>query len=198
MPDDSHKDNPKTIWQDQPMEAPTMTLEVIHEKAREYRSKKRRALVGSIVTVLLIVAISVFGIQHGSGGGVRMLFALAIVWALAGQSFLHRGKWQPGLPDDATFRTGLDFYRRELEQQQDLVRRILQWSLGPVILSVFSLILVLVEMATGRGLPISRVLPFTILFIVWLISFFVLRSRDQKKLRREFDELRNVETASQR
>lgn len=198
MPDDSPKNDPQTIWQDQPMEAPTMTLEGIREKAREYRSKKRRALLGSIVTVLLIVAISIFGIQHGSGAGVRMLFALAIFWALAGQSFLHRRKWQPGLPDDANLSTGLEFYRRELEQQQDLVRRILQWSLGPVILSVLSLIVVLVKMATGRGLPISRVLPFTILFIVWLISFFVLRSRDQKKLRREIDELRNVETASRR
>lgn len=198
MPDDLPNDAPQTIWQNQPTETPTMTLEMIRQKAREYRSKTRRALFGSIASLLIIVAISVFGILHGSGTGIRMLFALAIFWALAGQRFLQHGMRQPGLPVDATLSTGLEFYRRELARQQDLIRRILQWSIGPVILSIVSLIVVLVEMARGRSLPMTAVLPFTTLFVIWTIMFFVLRSRDQKKLLREIDQLRDVETASRK
>ena len=127
---------------------------------------------------------------------IRLLFTLAILWALAGQAFLQRGMWQPGMPADATLSTGLDFYRRELLQQQDLVRRILQWSFGPVLLSVLSLIVVLLKTAMGHSLPINSVLPFTSLFVIWLIALFMLRSRDQKKLLQEIDQLRNVESTS--
>jgi hypothetical protein len=198
MPDDSPNDTPQRIWQNQPMEAPTMTLEMIRQRARQHRSKTRRELLASIAVVLIVVGSSVFGILHGSGGGVRMVFALAILWALAGQSFLHRGMWQPGLPVDGTLSTGLEFYRRELEQQQDLIRRILRWTFGPVILSVGTLILVLIEMARGWSKPVSAIMPFTTLFVIWIILFFVLRSRNRRRLQREIEQLRNVETTSQK
>jgi Na+/melibiose symporter-like transporter len=198
MPDDSPNDTLQKIWQNQPMEAPTMTLEMIRGKAREYRSRTRRELFASIAVVLIVVATSVFGILHGPGGGVRLLFSLAIFWVLAGQIFLHRGMWQPGLPVDATLSTGLEFYRRELEQQQDLIRRILRWTFGPVILSVGTLIVVLIEMARGWSKPISAIMPFTTLFVIWIILFFMLRSRNRRKIQREIEQLRNVETASQK
>jgi hypothetical protein len=198
MPDDAPNDTPQKVWQNQPMEAHPMTLEMIRQKAREYRAKARRELAASVAIVLIVVAVSVFGIIHGSGAGTRMIFALAILWVLAGQAFLHRGMWQPGLPVDATLSAGLDFYRRELEQQQDLVRRILRWTFGPVILSVGSLIVVLIEMARGWSKPISAIMPFATLFVIWIILFFVLRSRNRKKLQREIEQLRSVEGASRK
>lgn len=198
MPDDHPNENAKTVWQNQPTEAPIMTLETIRQKVSESRSKTRRALFGSVATVLIVVAISVFGMQHGSSTGIRILFAIAIAWVLAGQSLLHRGMWLASLPADATLSTGLEFYRREVERQQEVVRRVLQWSFGPVILSIGTLIVVLVEMAKGQSLPIRAVMPFAMLFGIWIVAFFVLRSREQRKLRLEIDALSDEEKTIQR
>ena len=200
MPDNSPDDSLKTIWQDQPTEAPTMTLETIRLKAKQYRTKTRRALFGSISTVVIVVALSVFGILHTSNAGSRLVFAVAIAWALAGQSFLHRGMWSASLPVDATFSTGLEFYRREVERQQDLVRRILEWSFGPVVLSICTLIVTFFEMTSGGSLRMRAISigPFTILFIIWIILFFVFQSRGQRKIRRELDELSDIDKVSHR
>ena len=198
MPDNSPNDNLKTAWQNQPMEASKMTLETILQKAGESRSKTRRELFGSIAMALIVVAISVFGILHGSNAGIRVVFVLAIVWALTGQILLHRGMWSESLPDEATVSTGLEFYRRQIERQQDLVSRVLEWSFGPVILSIGTLVVMLVEIARGRSLRISAVAPFATLVVIWIIAFFVLRSRDQRKLRLEIDELSHIEKAGRR
>lgn len=191
MPDDFSNESPKKIWQDQPKEALPMTLEMIRQRASEARSKTHRELYGSIATVLIVIGISVFGIQHASHAAVRVAFVFAIVWALAGQGLLHWGMWSASQPADATLKTGLEFYRRELQRQQDVIGRILRWSFGPVILSIGILILVLVEMATGRSLPIRSVAPFASLIVIWLIAFFVRRSRGQRKLQREIDVLKD-------
>jgi mannitol-specific phosphotransferase system IIBC component len=75
-------------------------------------------------------------------------------------------------------------------------RRILEWSFGPVILSVGTFVVVLVGIARGKSLSMIAVLPFGTLFVSWIVAFFVLRSRDQRKLLREIGQLRDVETAS--
>jgi preprotein translocase subunit YajC len=67
-----------------------------------------------------------------------------------------------------------------------------------VILSVGSLIVVLIEMARGWNKPVSAIMPFATLFVIWIILFFVLRSRNRKKLQREIEQLRNLEGASRK
>jgi hypothetical protein len=200
MPDDSPDDNLKTIWQDQPTEAPTMTLETIRLKANEYRSKTRRTLFSNISTVAIVVGFSVFGILHTSSAGSRLVFAIAIAWALVGQSLLQRGMWSERMPADATFSTGLEFYRREVEQQQDLARRVLEWSFGPVVLSICTLVVTFFESTRGGSLRLRVIssMPFTLLFAIWIIAFFVLRSRDQRRLRQEIEALSDIEKASRR
>lgn len=169
-----------------------MTLEMIRQKGKESRLKTRRELVGSMATVLIVLGVSIFGIEHTSYVVARLVFALAIAWALAGQAIVHRGMWSASQPSDGTFKTGLEFYRRELERQQDVIGRILRWSFGPVILSIGTLIVVLVEMATGLSLPIRSVAPFGLLVVIWIVAFFVRRSRGQRKLRGEIDALKGV------
>jgi len=193
--------DPKAIWQGQPTEASKMTLEMIKQRVRESESKRRRGLFGSIVVTVEVIAVSGFGIMRTHNDGLRLLFALAIAWVLAGQGFLHRGMWpQTNLQRDATLDTGLVFYRRELERHCSLTRQGLQWSFGPVVLSIVALIAVLLGMAgdhLSRPLLIS-VMPFTTLFVVWTFAFFLLRARQQKKLLREVDDLNEAERSSKR
>lgn len=199
MLNDPAGENPKSIWQNQPTERFNMTLEMIQQRVRESESKRRKGLLGSIVIVLEVLAVSGFGILRAQNDGLRLLFALAIAWAMAGQAFLHKGMWPGiGMGRDATLDTGMEFYRQELERHRSLFRRGLQWSFGPVVLSIIALIAVLFELGgnhLSRPLVIS-IMPFTALFVVWVFAFFVLRSRQHRKLRRELAELDHAEHTS--
>jgi hypothetical protein len=169
-----------------------MTLETIQQKANESRSKTRRELLGSIAITLIVVATSVFGMLRGASIGIRLVFAFATLWALAGQFLLHRGMWSGSQPPDPTLSTGLEFYRQEIEKRQRLVPRVLRWSFGPVILSLGALIVVLVNIAKGSNLTGRAVMPFLSVLGIWIIAFFVKRLREERKLLREVDELNDL------
>lgn len=181
--------SPKTIWQDQTLEVPAMTMERLRQKAREVHAKTRRELFGNTAVALIAVAISGFGILRGPGGWLRLAFVLALAWALAGQFFLHRGMWSVPSPADAGLTTGLEFYRLEIKRRRNLFGRVLRWSFGPVVLSIGALILVLTGFAKSRGISITAVLPFCTAFAVWIIAALVLRARAWRELRRELEDL---------
>ena len=179
----------KSIWQNQPTERSTVTLEKIRQRARELHAKTRRELFTNIAITALVVAVSGPGMVRAHDAGVRFAFALAIVWALAGQYFLHRGMWTTILPGDAGLSTGIEFYRRELQRRSSLFRRVLQWSFGPLVVAVGAFILMLTGIAKSSGLSANKVLPFSTVFAVWIVAFFVFRSRNRRVLQREIEEL---------
>src|SRR5450432_301508 len=111
--DPKTSNDPKTIWQSQPRELSEMTLERIRQKARELEKKTRRELFGNISTALIAVVISVGGIARSHDPGLRAVFVLALVWALAGQYVIQRGMWSATTPGDAGLSTGVEYYRRE-------------------------------------------------------------------------------------
>jgi hypothetical protein len=126
------------------------------------------------------------------------LFALALVWSLAGLHFLNRGMWSPVMPGDAGLSTGLEFCRREIERRCDLLRRVLVWSFGPLLLAIGTFILALAMIgSTGRGI-LPNGLPFLVLVAVWMILYFVVRLREQRELKREIDELNGIERENSR
>ena len=173
-----------------------MTLEELQKKARELRAKTRRDLRGNIVIALIVLAISGFGILHTHNLGVRLVFGLAIAWALAGQYRLHRGMWSA--PPGVAALSGLAFYRQQLEQRLSVFRRILMWSFGPVVLSIVTLILVLAGIAKKQSQSVEKVIPFCTVFALWIVAVFVLRSRGHRELRHEFDGLNAIDKASNR
>jgi hypothetical protein len=192
MQDDFPGNDPKTIWQSQPRELSEMTLEGIRQKAWELQRKTRRELFGNISTALIAVVISVGGIARVHDPGLRAVFALALVWALAGQYVIQRGMWSATTPGDAGLCTGVEYYRRELNRRSYLFRRVLQWSFGPVVLSVCALILTLAGIAKIQGISLQRILPFCTLFAFWIVAVFVIRSRARRELRREIGELNDI------
>ena len=171
-----------------------MTLEMIHKKAQMLRARTRRELLGNVVTTLLSVAIACFGFLHSHDLGFRAAFAASVPWAVLGLYLVHRGMWSATPPERSAMMTGLEFYRREIGRRRNLLRRFLQWSLGPIILSLGTLILLLTGWARSVGKP-GAVMPFTSLAVIWLVAVFVLRSRDQRELKEEVDQLNQIERA---
>jgi hypothetical protein len=91
MQNDFPGDDPKTIWRNRPLKGSGMTLEKIRYKARELHAKTRRELFGNIAAAAIVVAISGPGVVRAQDLELRLMFAVAIAWALTGQNFLHRG-----------------------------------------------------------------------------------------------------------
>jgi MFS family permease len=124
---------------------------------------------------------------------LQPLFALAFAWSLAGFYILNRGMWPAAMPSDAGLSTGLEFCRRELERQRDLVRKLLLWSFGPIILTIGTFILALAMVSTSDKGLIPDGLPFLIAILAWICAYFVIRFREQRDLQREIEELNDIE-----
>jgi hypothetical protein len=194
MRDDLPGDGPKNIWLSQPTETRTMTSKLIQRRSRDLRAKTRRKLLGTLAGPLAAGLFYAFGMKEFAPlrQVLHPLFAFALAWSLAGLYLLNRGMWS-GFTGDAGLSTGLEFCRREIERQRDLLRRVLLWSFGPVLLAIAILILALATVGTkDRGI-FPNGLPFIILIIVWIVGYFVVRLRDQRELQRAVDELNNIE-----
>ena len=97
------------------------------------------------------------------------------------------------MPGDAGLSTGLEFCRREIERRRHLLRRVLLWSFGPVLLAIGTFILAL-AMVGGRDRGIfPNAMPFMTLVVIWIARYFVIRMREQRELQREIDKLSDIE-----
>jgi hypothetical protein len=170
-----------------------MTLEIIRRKARDLHARTRRELLGNIAILLLAIGLSGFGIAWAPDPVQRAAFALVIAWSLLGQYALNRGMWSPILPGDAALTTGLEYYRRELERRAYLLRRVLRWSFGPIVLGVVAFYVPTVWREIRKRGMRPEMFPFLVLFVIWLVAWFVIRMREQRKLQRELDELIAIE-----
>jgi hypothetical protein len=194
MPNDSSINDPKRIWQNQPTEACTMTLEAMRTKVKELHAKTRKQLLGNLAVLLVVVALYGFGTQRFPS--LKLLLALPIAWSLAGVYFLNRGMWSGTTPEDAALSTGLQSYRREVARRRDLFNRILLWSFGPVLLAIGTFLVALARVSDRAIFP--NAMPFMTLVVVWIAAYFVIRMREQRELQREIDELNEIERQSSR
>jgi hypothetical protein len=123
------------------------------------------------------------------------LYIAALVWSVAGLYFLGRGMWSRPMPGDAGLTTGLEFCREEIDCRRRLLRRLLVWSLGPILLVIATFIVALALIATkDRGI-FPNGLPFLAVVAAWIFYYFVLRVREQRELERELEELNRTESA---
>jgi hypothetical protein len=189
MQDESPKNDPRTIWQNQPTEASVMTSENIRQKVRQLHSKTRRQLLGNVAVLLVVVVF--YGLGTKQFPALQPLFAFPIAWSLAGVYFLNRGMWSEATPADAALSTGLQFYRREITRRRDFFRRVLLWSFGPVLLAIGTFILALVKVS-DRGI-FPNAMPFMALVVIWIAAYFIIRMREQRELQRALDELNDIE-----
>jgi len=200
MGDELPRDELKAIWQSQPTGTSTMTMKLIRSKARDLQAKTRRQLLGTVAAPLAAAFLYAFGIREFPAleQVLHPLFAFTLVWSLVGLYFLNRGMWSTVMPGDAGLSTGLEFCRGEIERRRYLLRRILLWSLGPMLLAIGTFILALAMIGTkDRGL-FPNGLPFLALVVVWILGYFVMRAREQRELKRELDELNDLEKDNSR
>jgi hypothetical protein len=200
MGDELPREEIKAIWQSQPTGTSTMTMKLIRSKARDLQAKTRRQLLGTVAAPLAAAFLYAFAIREFPALEhlLHPLFAFTLVWGLVGLYFLNRGMWSTVMPGDAGLSTGLEFCRGEIERRRHLLRRVLLWSLGPVLLAIGTFILALAMMGTKERGLFPNGLPFLALVVVWILGYFVMRAMEQRELKRELDELNVLERDNRR
>jgi hypothetical protein len=176
-----------------------MTLKLIQSKARELHAKTRRKLLGTLAGPFIVLFFCAFELWAPRPllEVLGPVCAFAFVWSMIGLYFLNRGMWSGEMPGDAGLSTGLAFCLRELERQRTLIRRVLLWSFGPVMMAIGTFILALVIVTRTHGL-FPNGLPFLILVVVWIVGYFIVRLREQRQLQYEIEELNDLESDNAR
>jgi hypothetical protein len=194
MPDEIRGDDPRTIWQNQSMESFAMPLEEIRQRARELHAKTRKKLLGTLAGPIAVALFYGFSLKEFPAlrQTLNPLLGFALAWSLIGLYFLNRRMWSAVMPGDAGFTTGMEFCRREIERQRDILRRVLLWSFGPVLLAIGTFILALAMIGSRAGGIFPNAFPFLILVVVWILAYFVIRFREQSQLQHELDELNEI------
>ena len=195
MQNDSPDNGVRTIWLNQPTEKPIMISKLIEQRSRELRAKTLRKLIGTVAFPLAAGLFYAYSMKEFPA--LRQVlqppFAFAVAWGLAGLYFLNRRMWSAVMAGDIGLNRGLEVCRQEIERQRDLVRRSLVWSFGPLMLAVATFVLALAMASTRERGIFPNGLPFLVLMVVWIVSWFVIRFREQRGLQREIDELKDIE-----
>jgi hypothetical protein len=195
MQNNPSANDPRTIWQSQPRGISTVTLEkMIRRRAQALHAKSVRERLGSLAGPVCTIAFSALGAALGHNPVQRVLFAIAIVWSLAGVYVLNRENWQAKLAGDAALATGLEFCRREIERLRYFYRQFLQWVFAPIALAIGALVVPQMGSGFGSGGTIAKMSPFLTLLALWLVGVFVIRRIRWKELLRDIDELNDIES----
>ena len=172
------------MWREQPEEGTEVRLEEIVNRRTEdlYRSTRSEILV-SIGAALLFVGITAWRLAPGLERLQVVGFGAAIVWVVV-CLYRFRGRiWGDAARPDARAASGVDYYRAELAQRRDHLRRAWLWH-GPLLLAC------VVLAGTDSGYRHLRdVWPLVAVLAVWTGYGWVRRHRQAREIQREMDEI---------
>jgi hypothetical protein len=186
----SEAKGPGALWRDQPEEELTVNLEqIVNRRTEELSSSTRSEILMSIGAALLFVGVVAWRLAPAHDRLQEVGFAAVIAWAVISVYWFRRRIWRrsPARPD-AIAATGLEYYRKELEQRRDHLRNAWIWH-GPLLLAC----MVLVAIWIGKTFPAFRrlrdVLPLVVLLVVWTGFGLTRRYGLARELQREIDEI---------
>jgi hypothetical protein len=191
MPNEPLPDNDiRNVWQNQPVENTPMPLEEIRRKARQFekrisRRNLREYIAGAAGIVIFTVYLFIFPSPLARTGS-----ALIIAGALFVLFQIYQRATPGTLPEDLALTASLEFHRRELVRQRDLLRSIWLWYIGPFVpgIVVFGMG---VSPRHGAG-SWWNAMPFLCIFggVMWL------NHRAANRLDRKIAELDSLESQS--
>jgi hypothetical protein len=190
MSDQSKPKDPAALWKAQPEEKLAVNLEqIMNRRTEELYSSTRSEILMSIGAALLFVGVTALRLAPARDQLLELGCAAVIAWVLI-SLYRFRGRiWrrEPARPD-AVAATGLDYYRKELQQRRDHLRNAWLWH-GPLFLAC----LILIGLWTGKAFVgfgrLENVLPLVVLLAVWTGYGIRRRLRQARELQREIDQL---------
>ena len=178
-------DNLKSLWQNQSVEPVQMSLEEIRQKAEKFQKRIRyrnlREDVGAAI------AFAGFGYFSWKFPEMRLSFALIAAGTLYVLYQLHTKGAARTVPEALALGTCLEFHRRELERQRDLLRGVWKWYLLPLVPGILAVLAVsLLHLPPAKWV---RTLPIVVFWAAGFYGIWRLNDRCADKLQRQIDEL---------
>jgi len=191
MSDESPQDrHMKELWQSQPTEGVRMSIDQIRVSAGRFERRIQWRNVREYVAAIAVVVFASFEFWRAGDAMVRIGFGLMIagifylIWHL-----LSKGTWRP-LPEDAGLSSCIEFQRRQLEQQRDLLNSVWRWYLGPLIPGMAVLLLAFASANPGHlKHPALVVVPEAMFFVAICVGIVLVNGRAARRLQRQIDEL---------
>ena len=171
MPNEPLPDDLRNVWQNQPLENIPMSLEEIRRKARQFEKRIKNRNLREYLGGALGVAIFTFDLFKFPDPVARAGSLLII----AGIVFIMVQIYQrasPGkFPADLPLTDSLDFHRRELVRQRDLLKSVLWWYLAPIVpgLVVFA-VGITPRQAAAAGALINAIPVFCIFGAIYWVN----------------------------
>ncbi len=123
----------KTIWQNQETEGTTVTLEDIRGRAAKFEKRIRNRNLREYIASAVVIAIFGFYAWHFPGWMMELGSTLTVAATIFVMWQLHRRGRSQAMPDGATTAGLLEYHRRELSRQRDMLRAIGLWYLLPFV-----------------------------------------------------------------
>jgi hypothetical protein len=163
-----------------------MSIDEIRRRAGKFQEqvywRNAREYAAGLATVLF----SGVGFWLTSDTLMRVSLGLIIGGMVYMMWHLHRRGSSRSLPEDFGLATGIEFYRRELGRQRDLLQGVWKWYLGPIILPFMAFFLVLARTSSGH---LGHMGPRLALFAAIAIVVWWLNYRGARKLQARIEEL---------
>lgn len=189
MPNKPTPVNPQDLWQSQPEEETNMTLATIRSKALKFQTKIRRRNIREYVG--LVIGTVMYGAFVWLLPG--LLTKVGAVLTLAGMYFsvyqIYRDGSSQEVPVDSSARDCLEFHRRQLVRQRDMLTRVGPRHIGPV-MPGFLLFYAGVWASSVSNAKTAVVMVITGILAASVFGFiYWLNVRAAKRMQQELDAL---------
>jgi hypothetical protein len=161
--------------------------QIVKRRTAELDSRTRSEILMSIAAALLFVGVTAWRLPPARDRLPQVGFAAALVWVVITLYRFRRRIWRRA-PPDALAASGLEYYRKELEQRRNHLTDAWLWH-GPLFVACLVLYSILTGETYSGYQPLRNVLPLLVLLAVWTGFGFWRRRRQAKEIQREIDEI---------
>ncbi len=167
-----------------------MSVEQIQAVAGKFERRIHWRNLREYVAAIMVVIFCAYEFSRGNDPLVRTGFGLIIagmvylIWHL-----LSKGSWRP-LPQDVGLTSCIEFQRRQLVQQRDLLTNVWRWYLGPMVPGMAVLLVAFYRANPGHvKSPALVVVPEAIFMAAVCLGVAKLNANAARRLQRQIDEL---------
>jgi hypothetical protein len=190
--------DPRAIWQNQTTEGVTISVDEVQLRGHRFLWKMRRGMIVFWAALGLHlcghVARRFVGQEEFMGWAGLFDFAtLVIVILYWPYQYVARSPWPVSILPHVASLPGLDFYRRQLELERDLVNEAYA---GFGFRGVSGLVFIGVVLALHAFRYPNVMLPFGIPFVILGAMLYVRRKRQRPMIDRELEELKSYYRAN--
>ena len=193
MPNEPLPDDILNVWQNQPLENQPMPLEEIHRRARQFEKRIQNRNLREYLGGAFALAIFTFDIFKFPTPVARTGCVLIIAGTLYVMFQIYKRAAPGRLPADSALTASLEFHRRELVRQRDLLRSVWLWYIAPIVPGL--VVFVAGIMPRNAAGSLWNAVPLLLMLLILGLILWA-NHRAAERLDRKIAEIDNLESES--